>query len=125
MDTLYTVVTSPITSVLLSFATLVEGLLLLFQWHKQRAKELAVQNTIFAVRRIVTKFRDSGNQEVAAHSADNALDVINATLATLDTYSPFRERVKRVLQQIRGQLKREAKTKLEELPNEKDTLTEQ
>lgn len=50
--------------------------------------------------------------------SSNAMDALDATLATLDVRSPFTERLNEVIQRIKRQIKKEAKGEIERLPQE-------
>ena len=72
------VFTSPVFTTILT-------LLLLFQWLWNRAKERSVVNGILATRRMIRRMAESEWNSVAA----DALDSIDAVLASLGSRLPF------------------------------------
>lgn len=71
------------------------SLLLIFQWYKQHAKEQAVKNSLFAIRRKVE--RRINNQNFTPETAYDMVDDIDAILATLGARKPFQETLGKVL----------------------------
>ena len=72
------------------------SLLLLFQWYKQHAKEQAIKNALFAIRRKVYRGQSSG---VSFSQNDRYLDLaddIDSILATLGARKPFRDAFERL-----------------------------
>src|SRR3989344_394272 len=75
-------------------------LLLIFQWHRQHAKEQAVKNILFAMRRKVLRSINKNNSVVATEKAHDMVDDIDAILATLDSRKPFSKNLNQVVDMI-------------------------
>jgi hypothetical protein len=78
-------------------ANIIFPLILFFQWHKDRSREAAAKNGLFAVRRMVGRMSDSG--------APDVLDALDANLATLGVRPTFLEWASEVKKEIRDRLK--------------------
>ena len=73
-------------------ANIVLSLLVIFQWYRDRAREDAVKNNMFAVREMVRRIDSTTSQDV--------IDTIDANLATLGARKPYVERCKRTIATI-------------------------
>lgn len=71
------------------------SLLIIFQWYKQHAKEQAVKNSLFAIRRKTE--RRINDQNFTPETAYDMVDDIDAILATLGARKPFQETLGKVL----------------------------
>lgn len=93
MQKLIQVLGSPTFGVVLS-------LLLIFQWHKQHAKDQAVKNNLFAMRRKVLRSINKASSTVETEKAYDMVDDIDAILATLDSRKPFSKNLDQVVDMI-------------------------
>ncbi len=110
MDFLIQIISSPITNVVLT-------LLIVFQWFWQRAKEQSIKNSIFSVRRILSRMMDPDNG-TSSQKAHDLIDNLDAILATLNARPPFTERINEVSDYIRKKIRFESKEEIELLSNE-------
>lgn len=79
---------------------IVLSLLLVFQWYKQHAKEQAVKNILFAIRRKVLRSINSKSSVVEKEKAHDMVDDIDAILATLDSRKPFSKNLNQLMDMI-------------------------
>ena len=75
-------------------------LLLIFQWYRQHAKEQAVKNILFAMRRKVIRSINKNSSTVETEKAHDMVDDIDAILATLDSRKPFSKNLDQVVDMI-------------------------
>ena len=73
-------------------ANIILSLLLMFQWYRDRARESAVKNGLFAVREMVTRTNTPSSQDI--------LDALDANLATLGARQPYIERCRATMESI-------------------------
>ncbi len=106
------IITSPIISVILT-------LLIVFQWYKQRAKEQSVKNNLLAIRRILSNSGTSGQTDLMQKTED-IINVLDATLATLGSRSPFVRRLNEVVTIIEKHFEVQAEADLKRTSNEID-----
>lgn len=88
MQKLIQVLGSPTFGVVLS-------LLLIFQWHKQHAKDQAVKNSLFAMRRKVC--RNINDSNFSQQKSYDLIDDIDSVLATLGYRKPFQKQLNGIL----------------------------
>ena len=88
-------------------ANVILGLLTFFQWYRYRAREEATRELVLASRRIVMR-----NSE-----PKDAVDVLDATLATLGARNPFVEWGDRVLKFLRARSEKEKNSELFPITN--------
>ena len=105
------ITTSPITSAILT-------LLLIFQWYRQYAKEQSIKNSLFSLRRMLGRTIGATEAEITTQKAHDLIDVLDATLATLDTRMPFIKRLRETLNTIEARFCKESLEELKRLPNE-------
>lgn len=65
------------------------SLLLIFQWYKQHAKEQAVKNALFAMRRKVARRGNDQSFVYEPNRANDLVDDIDSVLQTLGSREPF------------------------------------
>lgn len=75
-------------------------LLLIFQWYRQHAKEQAVKNILFAMRRKVLRSINKNSSTLEIQKAHDTVDDIDAILATLDSRKPFSKNLNQVVDMI-------------------------
>ena len=75
-------------------------LLLIFQWYRQHAKEQAVKNILFAMRRKVLRSINKNSSTIETEKAYDMVDDIDAILATLDSRKPFSKNLNQVIDMI-------------------------
>ena len=95
---------------------------LFFQWYKQSAKEQSVKNNLFSIRRAVDRITRNSDSSLVQAKAQDLIDSLDATLATLGMRKPFRDRFYDVSLVIKNKFKRIEKSGLECLPNEVDEV---
>ena len=99
-------------------ANIVLSLLLIFQWYRDRAREGSIKNGLFAVRKMVSRIENPTSQ--------NALDALDASLATLGARRPYTERCRTMLAAILDKFRRLEDAPLPEIsPLEVAQLAEQ
>lgn len=104
------IITSPVISVILT-------LLIIFQWYKQRAKEQSVKNNLLAIRRILSNSGTS-EQTDSLQKTEDTINVLDATLATLGSRSPFVRRLNEVMTIIEKRFEIQAGADLTRTSNE-------
>ncbi|HVU80167.1 MAG TPA: hypothetical protein VHD37_02265 [Candidatus Paceibacterota bacterium] len=76
------------------------SLLLLFQWHRQYAKEQAVKNTLFAMRRKIDRWKM--DKDIDPGRAADVMEDLDSVLATLGARGPFKKAMDLVIQKVVG-----------------------
>lgn len=79
---------------------IVLSLLLIFQWYKQHAKDQAVKNSLFAMRRKVLRSINNSSSAVEKGKAHDMIDDIDAILATLNSRKPFSKDLNQIVDMI-------------------------
>lgn len=93
-------------------ANIILGLFTFFQWFRYRAREEATRELVLASRRIVMR-----NNE-----PEDAVDVLDATLATLGARGPFVEWGDRVLKFLRVRSEGEKNSELSPIKKESNAI---
>jgi len=113
METVIQFLGSPTFGVVLS-------LLLIFQWYKQHAKDQAVKNSLFSMRRKIC--RNVNNNPESSNLYD-MVDDIDAVLATLGSRKPFQKKLNKILCLIGFRNNIEENDSLIELNPERSEIT--
>jgi hypothetical protein len=112
MDSLYSIITSPVTNTLLAFATLLEGFLIYHQSYKQQAKEDSVGNSLLALRMMLSRLQGSLD----------AVDALDGTLATLGIREKFTLALQGYVIAIKQKFHAESEKEIDRLPNEHEVV---
>lgn len=105
------IISSPITNVVLT-------LFLVFQWYKQHAKEQSVKYNLFSIRRMISRIPEITDTHNIKQKADDLVDALDATLATLGARNPFTKRMQEIVNAIEKRFYKESVEELKRLPNE-------
>ena len=94
-------------------------LLILFQWYANRAKEDTIKNNLFAMRRMIDRMK--GTVPILTNKADDLIDYLDGTLATLGVSNYFVARIEMIIKKIKMRNIEEARKELDILSTEKIT----
>lgn len=94
-------------------------LLLIFQWYRQHSKEQSVKNSLYSLRRIISRSKSS-DSSIISQKADDLVDIIDAVLASVDGKPFFIMRVQEVINSVRRRFWLESNKNIETLPKEID-----
>ena len=97
-------------------------LLLIFQWYKQHAKDQAVKNSLFSMRRKVCRKVSEKSFRSEQDTAYDMVDDIDAILATLGSRKPFEKGLNKVINLIFRRNVTEDNDALIELKPERSTF---
>ncbi len=90
------------------------SLLIVFQWFSQYAKEQSIKNSIFALRRMISRIKDMpDNQVIKQQKANDLVDFLDSLLATIGFRHPFKKRLEINLNAIKDRMNEESDQELE------------
>jgi len=81
------------------FFNIILPLLIFFQWHSNRAREDTIRNSLFGIRRMIERMKNS--EPVMINKASDLIDSLDGTLATLGVRAPFADKAREVIRKIK------------------------